>query len=147
MPLNLDIVKYYANLNENRVLTKSIDSEVLEEVVRLIEDEQLDLGIDADGDIIGRYSVATEIITGGEKRAGDPFDLRDTGEFRDSIKAVLVNTGNSFYIQIDADAEKEGGDNLFDLYGSRIINITAENRGYLIEQIKDNAIRILRERR
>tara|TARA_R110000851_G_scaffold15512_1_gene51282 strand:+ start:309 stop:752 length:444 start_codon:yes stop_codon:yes gene_type:complete len=147
MPLHLATVEYFANLDFNDKIRMSIDQWVLDEVIRLIEDEQLDIGIDADGDIIGVYSVATEMITEGEKKAGDKFNLLDTGEFRNSIKTRVIKDTNGYGIGIDADPEKEGGDNLFDLYGERIINLTNDNLGWIINQIKINVIRILRERR
>ena len=147
MPLQLSTVEYFANLDFNDKIRMSIDQWVLDEVIRLIEDEQLDIGIDGDGDIIGVYSVATEMITEGEKKAGDKFNLLDTGEFRNSIKTRVIKDTNGYGIGIDADPEKEGGDNLFDLYGERIINLTNDNLGWIINQIKINVIRILRERR
>jgi hypothetical protein len=147
MPLQLSTVEYFANLDFNDKIRMSIDQWVLDEVIRLIEDEQLDIGIDGDGDIIGVYSVATEMITEGEKKAGDKFNLLDTGEFRNSIKTRVIKDTNGYGIGIDADPEKEGGDNLFDLYGERIINLTSDNLGWIINQIKINVIRILRERR
>lgn len=147
MPLQLATVEYFANLDFNDKIRMSIDQWVLDEVIRLIEDEQLDIGIDGDGDIIGVYSVATEMITEGEKKAGDKFNLLDTGEFRNSIKTRVIKDTNGYGIGIDADPEKEGGDNLFDLYGERIINLTNDNLGWIINQIKINVIRILRERR
>ena len=147
MPLQLSTVEYFANLDFNDKIRMSIDQWVLDEVIRLIEDEQLDIGIDGDGDIIGVYSVATEMITEGEKKAGDKFNLLDTGEFRNSIKTRVIKDTNGYGVGIDADPEKEGGDNLFDLYGERIINLTNDNLGWIINQIKINVIRILRERR
>ncbi len=42
---------------------------------------------DVDGKPIGFYSQATEIITGGRKAKGQPFDLKETGVFLNSIYA------------------------------------------------------------
>ncbi len=36
---------------------------------------------DIHGNAIGFYSTATELISGGKKKAGDPFTGRDTGEW------------------------------------------------------------------
>lgn len=49
-------------------------------------------GIDTEGSIIGTYSFATEVITGGRKQEGAPFDLTDTGAFIASWK-VIIGTG------------------------------------------------------
>ena len=44
---------------------------------------------DINGKPIGFYSYATEVISGGRKKQGEPFDASDTGDFL-----------NSFYIEI-----------------------------------------------
>lgn len=44
---------------------------------------------DVEGNPIGFYSPATEAITEGRKKAGDPFNLFDTGEFLPSIFAKV----------------------------------------------------------
>lgn len=44
---------------------------------------------DVKGKSIGFYSKATELITGGEKKAGDPFTLKDTGDFLEGIFAKV----------------------------------------------------------
>lgn len=44
---------------------------------------------DADGKPIGFYSFATEIITGGRKAKGQPFDLKESGDFLNSIYAKV----------------------------------------------------------
>lgn len=40
---------------------------------------------DVDGNPIGFYSEATEILSGGEKKAGDPYTLLDSGRFLDDL--------------------------------------------------------------
>ncbi len=40
---------------------------------------------DVDGNPIGFYSFASELISGGEKKAGDPFTLKDTGKFLEDL--------------------------------------------------------------
>ena len=46
---------------------------------------------DTQGDPIGFYSRATEEITEGRKKEGDPFDLRETGTFLDSLYVKVQN--------------------------------------------------------
>lgn len=60
-------------------------------------------GTDINGNVIGRYSVNTEILSGGEKRAGEPYNLKDTGEF---YKSWVIKVGNDS-LTIDADGQKE----------------------------------------
>ena len=44
------------------------------------KDQLFNEGINRFGTIIGRYSQATESITNGEKKAGEPFTMYDTGD-------------------------------------------------------------------
>lgn len=44
---------------------------------------------DIDGHPVGFYSQATELITGGRKAKGQPFDLKETGVFLNSIYAKV----------------------------------------------------------
>ena len=56
---------------------KSIEKELIEkEKQRLSKDSE-----DIFGNPIGFYSPATEIISNGEKKAGDPFTAFDSGDF------------------------------------------------------------------
>lgn len=55
---------------------KSIEKQILDKNrEQLYEDSQ-----DIHGQAIGFYSYATEQITNGRKKAGDPFDAKDTGD-------------------------------------------------------------------
>lgn len=51
---------------------------------------------DVDGKPIGFYSPGTEIITDGRKKAGEPFDLKETGVFLESI-FTKVQTDSIFF--------------------------------------------------
>jgi hypothetical protein len=53
---------------------------------QLHEDSQ-----DIYGNAIGFYSQATEIITNGSKKAGEPFDAKDTGGFLDKFYMTVYN--------------------------------------------------------
>ena len=98
------------------------------EILDLIREDQLrEKGIDGDGDIIGFYSFATELITGGAKQQGDHYTLDDTGAFFRSMFIRVLS--DSF--TINADGQKED-DNLFDKYGKEIIKPTDES----IDKIK-----------
>lgn len=78
------------------VLFKAVldNREVEEIIIKMNTRDQIQAqGIDTEGQIIGTYSFATEVITGGRKQEGQPFDLTDTGEFIASWK-VIVRTGS-----------------------------------------------------
>lgn len=104
--------------------------EVEDLIIRLNTEDQIQAeGIDTEGNIIGTYTFATELITGGRKQAGEPYDLTDTGEFIDSW-VVHVRTGE---IEILTNPFKvdpiEGTINLFEkLNNFKIVGLTEENQ-------------------
>ena len=137
---------------EPRIFLEVMDKRRIKELIVFLntEDQLLIEGVDTDGNIIGTYSFATELITDGEKKAGEPFDLKDTGKFHESFR-VDVTTGG---ITITSDPIKvdpvEGTINLFDkLDNHKIEGLTDENlqalidfsREFFINDYKDRFIR------
>jgi hypothetical protein len=121
------------NGQENWIFKKVLDVEPLKrKIIELNTERQLgDEGINALGRIIGLYSYATQFLSGGRKRAGDPFTLNDTGAFWASFN-VKVSQG---FITIDADGNK-GEDDILDKYGIDVLGLTDENLQILIEDAK-----------
>lgn len=114
-----------------------------QQIVTWIQDDQLTKqGVDEDGDIIGFYSAYTEFLTNGEKQAGDPYTLKDTGAFYESMFVRVLRDS----ILIEADGQKDD-DNLFEKYGEGIIGLTEPNMQNLIDELRikyiDYARRIL----
>lgn len=74
-------------------------SKALFEFIRSIETKLVELNRiqlnekskDIYGDAIGFYSYATEVITKGRKKQGEPFDAKDTGSFLDKLYAKIEN--------------------------------------------------------
>jgi hypothetical protein len=113
----------------------------------LIQDDQLQKGIDGTGGRItdtegnNAYSFWTELITQGRKQQGDPYTLKDTGEFYESMVFLL---GQNFF-EIDADPNKTDEftgktTNLFDKYGEDIVGLTEESTSKLQEELKERYI-------
>ena len=127
-------------MNEGVVWLKSIDSATRTEILRMIKEDQLTAkGIDATGEVIGYYSLTTELISKGRKKFNTHYTLDDTGYFyRSMFVRVLANE-----IQINADGQKEE-ENIIDKYGSKILNLTNENLHKLIERVKKAYIAELR---
>lgn len=75
-------------------------------VIRLNQNRLELFGTDIDNNVIGYYSPATEIMSGGEKQAGKPYNLKDTGYFYNSFKIDVFSN----YIVIDADGLKDNVD-------------------------------------
>ena len=102
-------------------------------LTRWIQQDQLfTKGIDADNKIIGLYSVTTEIISRGRKRAGEPFTLYDTGDFYRSMFIDVLR--DSFIVGARSGSYYE----MLDQYWWRvdILGLTDENLQKLIEAVK-----------
>ena len=71
---------------------KSISEELADRNVNRI----YNFGEDVFGSVIGIYSHGTEAISKGRKKAGDRFDLKDTGEFLEKLYAKVEGGVVSF---------------------------------------------------
>ena len=96
---------------------------------------QLKKGIGADGDIIGVYSIATESLSGGKKKAGSPYSLKDTGFYYKSGEVVAFLGGFTTVF----DSEKEEGDflEILDLDEENVEALTDGNLQIVIDQFKE----------
>jgi hypothetical protein len=118
-----EYLKHATKLNEDFAWFYAFSEQsIKDEIIRLIQQEQLQKGIDGNGDIMGYYSLFTEWITYGSKQEGDPYTLEDTGAFYNSM---FVKIGNDYFI-VDADGQKDD-ENLFVKFGEDIIGLTDEN--------------------
>lgn len=137
-----EMLRKNRSMNEGVVWLKSIDSATRTEILRMIKEDQLTAkGIDATGEVIGYYSLTTELISKGRKKFNTHYTLDDTGYFYRSIFVrVLANE-----IQINADGDKDD-ENIIEKYGSKILNLTNENLELLIERVKKAYIKELQRR-
>jgi hypothetical protein len=76
----------------------------------------------------GVYSITTEILSKGRKKAGTPYTLFDSGDFFKSFEVMYEDGG----ILIDADPIKVDSrgsfdTNLFEEYGKDILGLNDEN--------------------
>jgi len=94
-------------------------------------DQLIKQGIDSEGNVIGHYSEATEIISGGLKKAGDRYTLKDTGDFFSSMFITVFFD----YIEIDADFDKMINQ---EWYREQIIGLSYENIQRLVQKAKYN---------
>lgn len=108
-------------------ITPSLEAKIVRNWIQ--EDQLYKQGVDEDGTIIGLYSVATEIISRGRKRAGTPFTLYDTGEFYRSMFITKLRDS----VIIDADDEKMR-DQVW--YDDKILGLTDENLEKFIEEVR-----------
>ena len=103
-------------------------------ILNLIRQDQLvEEGVDANEEIIGYYSYLTEVITNGEKKMGEPYNLKDTGAFFRSMFVKVLNDS----IYIDADYEKMEDQNWWSI---DILGLTEDNLEIYAEMVKENFI-------
>jgi len=107
-------------------------------------DQLFEQGTDEKGQVIGYYSIITEMVYNPDKIAGTHYTLKDTGDFYKSFYIEVLGDA----IVIDADPIKSDGTNLFERYGEGIIGLDEESKTKLIEEIKQRyyteALRLLR---
>ena len=109
-------------------------SQVKEDILNLIREAQLMAeGVDEDNQIIGTYSYMTELISGGRKQEGDPYNLNDTGEFFRSMYIKVLSDS----IVIDADYQKMEDK---DWWSISILGLTQENLQLYADMVKENFI-------
>lgn len=104
--------------------------EVKELIIRMNTVDQIEVeGIDTEGQIIGLYSFATELITDGRKQAGEPFDLKESGAFLASW-VVTIRTAEIVILTNPFKVDPiEGTINLFEkLDNFKIVGLTDENQ-------------------
>lgn len=121
------------------------DSAFKQKVLDWIRIDQLfEQGTDEKGQVIGYYSIITEMVYNPDKIAGTHYTLKDTGDFYKSFYIEVLGDA----IVIDADPIKSDGTNLFEKYGEGIIGLDEESKTKLIEEIKQRyyteALRLLR---
>jgi|TARA_R100000084_G_scaffold38927_1_gene15681 hypothetical protein len=127
-------------LNDADAWIKSIDINIKKNIlVDWIQNDQLlSKGVNKFNAIIGYYSPLTEILSGGRKKAGSPYNLFDTGAFyRSMFVSVLTNE-----LLITADDRKMLDQ---EWYSKAILNLTDENLQKLIFQVKIKYIKYVRK--
>ena len=93
------------NLAHNQLpaQVETIVNQLAKKILELNTEEQLFKGVDNEGKEIGRYSRATEEITQGisgkgyPKRAGELFNLYDSGNLFKSIDAIFKDNQLDFF--------------------------------------------------
>ena len=121
-------------LNDSIAWFDSHTEEVKKTILDYIRIDQLfDEGIDSNEDIIGYYSYWTELLSNGKKRRGEPYNLKDTGDFYRSMFIKVLKDS----IIIDADYTKMEDQNWWSI---DILGLTEENIDNYAEMVKKNFI-------
>lgn len=99
----LDWIEKANNFNSNEFLNDFsmviINDENIIDLQRLQWDNE---GTDYKGRVIGFYKESTEEITGGRKKAGDPYDLKNTGDFWENTFLVAIIKGDDIEFLYDS---------------------------------------------
>lgn len=93
----MDIIAQH--FEKAKLINSELVSKALFDYIKSISKELIDLNkkqiyedsSDIYGDAIGFYSKATEIISKGTKKAGEPFDGKDTGKWFDNFYMTVYN--------------------------------------------------------
>ena len=117
------LLKRAKTLSELKAWFGVFDEKTKSIIIDWVKKDQLTAkGVDGDGNVIGHYSYATELITGGKKQEGDHYTLDDTGAFYKSMHVLIFQ--QSFVILGDGD---KGIENLYEKYGNKITTLENEN--------------------
>jgi len=120
---------------------ESFDTDLKNKILNWIREDQLRKeGVDADGDVIGYYSLTTSFIDP-IKKFNTHYTLDDSGSFYQSIFIQVL----SDRIVFDANSETFKKMKDQDWYSDRILNLTDENIEKLKVEIKAKYIESVRK--
>ena len=132
-----DIGNNMQRLNPNRLIKDVIEeTQVKAQIIDLNQSQMYDKGIDSKGDTLGDYSQIS--VTKYGKRPGH-IQLKDTGEFYDSMK---VATGNDGFI-ITGDTDK-GDVDLANVYPD-VLGLTTESKEDILPEISQRLSEKIKE--
>ena len=109
--------------------------------VKALQLQQWNEGKDSDGNILGRYTKTTELLSDGRKKAGELYDLFDTGQTRRGTYISGIQSDGDITWYFDAKSPA-----IFDLLsklGGRIFGLQEKNLGQFAEISQDLGIDLL----
>lgn len=122
---------------ENELIALIESSEKIKE----LQESQFDEGLDSGGNLLGRYSKLTQILSGGKKVFGEPYNLLDTGDFRNKLKINTIKKSDDLSFFFDSDGKNTNS--LLDLIGKRIFGLQQKNIDTLTSEAKIFAIDVI----
>lgn len=127
----------------SNIIDELINNIYKDKFIEKIQELQYDKGEDSQGDIFGFYSIGTQIITNGRKIAGQPYNLFDTGKFREGLYIDVHKQQYDIFIEISSIDNKTNlleykfGDTLFGIQEKNINLITNNTNKILIQILND----------
>ena len=133
------------NLKSEKILIQIlVDKKVQNFIIDLNRIDQLfNDGTDANGEFLGYYSEATELINrglGNNKTTADHITLKDTGDFYKSFFVRIYKNG----FTIIANSIKDKTD-LTEVYGKDIIGLSENSKYELYKEIKPSIINFVKK--
>lgn len=114
-----------------------------ERIIVDVQQSQWQEGKDENGRILGFYSRMTEMLSGGRKKAGEPFNLFDTGVFYRGTFINVEANGTQLIITLDSSDSKT---NLLEKkIGNRIFGLQDDNLNKIIEMTESDIVNKLNQ--
>ncbi len=136
------LIRRLGSLSESEAWIRTFDAATKQQIIDWIQKDQLtDKGVDGFGEIIGRYSYATQVISKGRKLYGEPFDLFDEGDFYGSMFVSVFKNE----IVIDANSASFTEMKEQDWYKDSILKLTDENFEKLKEIVRNSYLGYIRK--
>ena len=128
----LQITKNAQKIQATKILVNIyLESDVQQFILDLNRYAQLfNEGVNIKDEPIGYYSQTTELLSGGRKKAGTPYTLKDTGDFYATF-GISLNTDGDVWIV--ANTIKDDNDLLN--IDKDILGLTVNSTNELIEKI------------
>jgi hypothetical protein len=133
----MGLVRLYSNIlrlknDLSTILISTFNERGIKElIIELNTEKQLFAkGVGVDGQIVGYYSLTTELISRGRKRFNSPYNFKDTGQMFRSFRVMLDRDG----FTIDADADKLVDSNIIE-NEAQILGLTNESKIELVKEI------------
>lgn len=134
-----NIKNYPVDKFENDLIKEIESSDSIKE----LQEMQWDKGQDSDGNVLGLYSKATEILSFGRKKAGTPFDLDDTGDFRKQTKINTIEKGSDLSFFFDSTGKNTN--DLLQKIGPRMFGLQNQNQNKMAFEAKEIAVELLKK--
>lgn len=134
-----NIKNYSVDKFENDLIKEIESSDSIKE----LQEMQWDKGQDSDGNVLGLYSKATEILSFGRKKAGTPFDLYDTGDFRKQTKINTIEKENDLSFFFDSTGKNTN--DLLQKIGPRMFGLQNQNQNKMAFEAQEIAVELLKK--
>lgn len=147
----LEWIEKAERFDKNEFLSDFAKEIAFDDKVIDLQRQRWGLGLSYNNKVIGRYKKSTEEISGGMKKAGDPYNLFFTGDFWSRTYINILIKGGEFEVEYTSD-----GNNKADLFrtiekygklkdASDIFGLDNDDIAEFIEMMKPKYITLLEQ--